>query len=226
MATVLKYWDEAAGEWKMFTGDVPPPTSSLVIKGDVVGTKDGTNMAFSTGVPYIAGTLVPYWNGTPQFAGVVETNPATGAFTLDVAPAAADTLKVYFHVANTGVWNADTLDTYHASPNPAPNTILPLNASGKFPQSVLAGVKVTNVGSVNSPALGAGSGGNVAVTLANVEPDTNYHVFFNQSGDDAYWTWLEAKAASKTTTGFTVNFYNNGAGTSAAIPFSYMVVRS
>lgn len=146
MATILKYWDEAAGEWKVFTGDVPAPTASIVVKGAVLGTVDGVNNAFNTGAPYVAGTLQAYVNGSAQSNSVLETDPLTGAFTFDEVVPSGSNIRVYFHVANTGLGNTDTVDNFHANAVPTANNLLPLDNNAKYPSSVLDVTLKTTVG--------------------------------------------------------------------------------
>ena len=135
MGTVLKYYDAATGTWKPFTGDVPAPTASIVVKGNVTGAIDGVNKAFNTGSPYVAGTLQVYINGLPQSTMVAETSPGTGLFTCDVAPTTGSDIKVYYHLANTGLGNADTVDNFNASATPTANNLLVLDSNAKIPDA-------------------------------------------------------------------------------------------
>lgn len=134
MGTILKYWDETSGTWKPFLGDVPAPSNSIVSNNTPTGDIDGTNTVFTTGQPYIPGSLEVYVNGLLQVSGIhyTETNPATGEFTFDEAPLTGDNIVCNYMVANTATGNADTVDSFHASATPTPNTLLPLDADGKF----------------------------------------------------------------------------------------------
>jgi hypothetical protein len=144
MSTVLKYWDAATSTWKPFLGDVPAPTASIVVKGAVTGTVDGTNNVFNTGSPYVAGTLQAYINGITQSGFVVETNPLTGAFSFATAPPNGADIKVYFHKANTGLGNADTVDNYNANAVPTANNIPVLDSGAKLPVATLPFTRTTD----------------------------------------------------------------------------------
>lgn len=114
-------------------------SNSLVWKELALGTKDGSNKVFTTsgGRAYIGGSLQVYINGLAQGTSVTETNPNTGAFTLDEAPLATDEIEISYQFVNAVTGNADTVDGIHASAVATPNTLLPLGADGKFPNSVL-----------------------------------------------------------------------------------------
>ncbi len=114
-------------------------SSSFVWKVAASGTKNGTNTAFTTpgGQAYIGGTLQAYVNGIAQGLSVTETNPASGAFTFDVAPLSTDEIELSYMVAAAVSANADTVDNFNASSTPTANTLLPLDANGKIPVTVV-----------------------------------------------------------------------------------------
>lgn len=78
-------------------------TDSFIINEEPTGTKDSSNKDFVTANPYKAGSLTVYLNNSTTFtdAYYTESDPTTGAFRLDVAPDAADALRVSYILAGS-----------------------------------------------------------------------------------------------------------------------------
>ncbi len=66
----------------------PPQPGSPVID-ELVGTGDGTTVTFTTAHPYVLNSLKVYVDGVQIIAGLTQTDPAAGSFTLDFAPLGA-----------------------------------------------------------------------------------------------------------------------------------------
>ncbi|HWT40630.1 MAG TPA: hypothetical protein VN081_05200 [Dongiaceae bacterium] len=142
----------ATSSTAMITGSNFP-----VQKVAAVGTKDGTNLVFSTpgGQAYLPGSLQVFINGLMQGLSITETTPASGVFSTDVAPLSTDEIEVSYWVAAAVTGNADTVDNINANPVPTANTLLPLDANKKLPLNIL--VKPTTADFV-TPTLAAGWG--------------------------------------------------------------------
>ena len=116
-------------------------TNSFVRKQAVAGTINGVNKDFVTAAAYVGGTLEVFVNGVRQkIADVTETNPGAGMFTLDTAPLStplAANVEVAYMTGGIASGNADTVDSFHASQTPTPNTIPVTNANGGIPASFI-----------------------------------------------------------------------------------------
>jgi hypothetical protein len=100
------YIDQSGG-----TGDTYGVLSGLV---------NGSNTLYTVSKSaYISGSLKVYLNGQLQTQGSgedwVETNPAAGTFTFNVAPLSGDLITASYMRSATASGNADTVDGYHAS---------------------------------------------------------------------------------------------------------------
>lgn len=118
-----------------------PTTIGFRTNEAVSGTINGTNKVFTTIAPYMPGTLEVWVNGLKQIpvTHYVETTPTSGIFTFDDAPLTGDNIIVnYSNSLSFALGDADTVDTFHASPVAAANSILPLNASAKYPIEVIS----------------------------------------------------------------------------------------
>jgi hypothetical protein len=118
-----------------------PSITGLRMNETPAGTINGTNKDFTTLSSYVGGTLEVWVNGLKQLpiTHFTETTPASGVFTLSDAPLTGDNILVnYHHTLSAGIGDADTVDTFHASDSPMANTILPLNASAKYPIEVIS----------------------------------------------------------------------------------------
>jgi len=126
-----------AGNQMMIVG-----SNSLITGETPTGLVNGSNATFNVlQSSYIGASLEVFVNGINQkrVTHFTETSPGTGQFTLSDAPSTGDDIMVSYRfvVATTG--NADTVDGYNANATATANTLLPLDASGTFPQSVLQG---------------------------------------------------------------------------------------
>lgn len=69
---------------------------------EAVGAINGTNVAFSTAGPYLAGSLRVLRNGRlvsqPDDDGFLELNPTLGTFQMKLAPVALDVLFAFWRV--------------------------------------------------------------------------------------------------------------------------------
>lgn len=117
-----------------------PTTVGIRTNEAVSGTVNGTNKVFTTIAQYVPGTLEVWVNGLKQtpVTHYVETTPNSGIFTFDDAPLTGDNIMVnYQNSLSFAIGDADTLDTFHASPVAAANSILPLNANAKYPVTTI-----------------------------------------------------------------------------------------
>lgn len=123
------------------TNDLPETLApnSMVFKQTVTGAIDGVNKDFTTQMPYVANSLQVFQNGVAQSNYVNESNPANGSFSLDVAPAVGDNLRVQYQVRVAATGNADTLDGFHASITGEANSVPVLNNNGALPTSTIPG---------------------------------------------------------------------------------------
>lgn len=115
-------------------------TNSLIEDETPTGTVNGSNTAFTViKGSYIAGSLAVYLNGQKltHTADFTESTPASGTFAFVTAPATGAVVRVGYQFVTNTAGNADTVDGVHASSTPTASTILPLNASAQFPESVL-----------------------------------------------------------------------------------------
>jgi hypothetical protein len=133
-----------------------PTTVGIRTNESVTGTINSTNKVFTTTVAYMPGTLEVWVNGLKQtpVTHYVETTPTSGIFTFDDAPLTGDNIMVnYQNSLSFAIGDADTVDTFHASPVAAANTILPLNSSAKYPATVVTGLEVADTGWVTPTLL-------------------------------------------------------------------------
>lgn len=117
-----------------------PTTVGIRTNESVTGTVNGTNKVFTTTVAYMPGTLEVWVNGLKQIPAThyTETTPTSGIFTFDEAPFTGDNIIVnYRNSLSFSIGDADTIDTFHASPSATANTLLPLNANAKYPVSTI-----------------------------------------------------------------------------------------
>jgi hypothetical protein len=121
-----------------------PTTVGIRTNEAVSGTVNGTNKVFTTINSYIPGTLEVWVNGLKQLpvTHYVETTPTSGIFTFDDAPLTGDNIIVnYQNSLSFSIGDADTIDTFHASPVASANSILPLNASAEYPITTVEGLE-------------------------------------------------------------------------------------
>jgi len=145
-------------------------SNSWVPKQRLVETPDGVETVFHTQQPYVGNSLSVFKRGLNEGFFITETDPATGEFEFDVAPAATDDLFASFQHSLGVSGNADTVDGYHVSPSPAANTLVPLNSSSKFDQTLIPTMvlaedtqsSITNATSSTRVAAGV----DIAFTLA------------------------------------------------------------
>lgn len=100
-------------------------TNSIITDETPTGSVNGSNTAYTSARPYIAGSLEIYINGLKQIRGTdyTETTPSTSAFTMTVAPITGDSVRINYQFNLNPASNADTTDGYHASISPSLNTI-------------------------------------------------------------------------------------------------------
>ncbi len=132
--------DYAVGSMTIMQG-----TNVFINQETPTGAVNGTNVNYTTARAYISGTLEVYVNGLLQAktTHVTEVSPTAGTFTLDVAPATGDIVRVSYQYAISTGGNAATVNGINASTTPTANQLLPLNANGKFPIAALGGITPT-----------------------------------------------------------------------------------
>ena len=119
-----------------FTWRDIPATISTVKKETPSGLVNSSNGTFTCAYAYMAGSLEVFINGLNQGSYVNESNPGSGIFIID-APDTGDNIQVSYQRSGVGAGNCDTVDNYHANATPTANTLLPLGASARFPNSAL-----------------------------------------------------------------------------------------
>lgn len=73
-------------------------TGVSAVYTELLGDVDGVNTTFTvSNTSYKAGSLVVNWGGVTQY-GVVETNPGTGIFDLDFAPATGTQVMAQYEI--------------------------------------------------------------------------------------------------------------------------------
>lgn len=70
------------------------------------------------------------------------------------------------------------------------------------------------------------TGGSTKTVTIPTQANTNYKVFVEHEDGGAYWNNVSWRISARTTTSFTIAFYNTGAGASPDNTFSWMVVPS
>ena len=130
------------------------------------GTVNGTNGTFV--VPdgqYISGSLGVTLNGQWLTHTADYLENTGGTFTFITAPATGAVVRAHYLLNSSPFANADTVDGFHASSTPTASTILPLNGSGVYPQSVLA---TTNLGYAQITTNQTGITTNIDITGLSV----------------------------------------------------------
>lgn len=79
-------------------------------------------------------------------------------------------------------------------------------------------------GRIESFSIAAG-GSTKAVTIPT-QANTDYKVFLEHENGAEYWNNISWRVSARTTTSFTISFYNTGAGSSPNNTFSWMVIPS
>lgn len=92
-------------------------STSFISDATPAGLVNGSNTAYTVPEAYTAGTMEVFINGLKQIRDTdyTETNPTTGSFTITVAPATGDVVRVNYMTGAFGTGNSDTVDGYHAS---------------------------------------------------------------------------------------------------------------
>lgn len=137
------------------------PINNMVWSSTPSGTIDGTNLAFTTADVFVAGTLIVFYgtSATDQMERMIpgvhyteDTDLEGFTFTSGNAPAVGSTLRVQYARAAFATNNADSVDGFHASATPTPNTILPLNSSSQLGASITgSAVSLANPGNALAP---------------------------------------------------------------------------
>jgi len=125
-------------DYNVGSGALSVGTNSFISDETPTGAVNGSNTAFTTVRPYIAGTLEVFINGIKQArtTHVTETTPSTGSFTLDTAPLTGDIIRVNYQFNLNPSGNSDTVDGYHANATPTAGQIPVLDGAAKLPASV------------------------------------------------------------------------------------------
>lgn len=92
-------------------------STSFISDVTPAGLVNGSNTAYTVPEAYTAGTMEVFINGLKQIRDTdyTETNPTTGSFSMIVAPASGDVVRVNYMTGTFGTGNSDTVDGYHAS---------------------------------------------------------------------------------------------------------------
>ena len=115
-------------------------TNSIIVQETPTGTVNGSTTLFTVlQAAYVSNSLEVFVNGLAQIrtTDYTETNATAGTFTFTVAPLTGDVVRVNYQFSTGASGNADLVDGFHASSTATASTLLPLNGSGLFPQSVL-----------------------------------------------------------------------------------------
>lgn len=145
-------------------------SNSYVTQETPTGSVNGSNTSFTTLlVKYVSSTLEVFINGVQQTRGTdyTETTPTSGVFTMTVAPATGQTLRVGYQFSTGASANADTVDGFHASATATASTILPLDGNAHMASTVLTNPYKFSV--YRSAAQNSGSG---ALAIVNFDTRT------------------------------------------------------
>ena len=99
--------------------------NSIVSDETPTGSVNGSNTSFTTQRAYISTSLEVFINGLKQIRGTdyTETTPGSGIFTMAVAPATGDAVRVNYQFNLAPSSNADTVDGFHASQTPVAGVV-------------------------------------------------------------------------------------------------------
>jgi hypothetical protein len=75
-------------------------------------------------------------------------------------------------------------------------------------------------------ALRIATGGSTTTITIPTQANTDYKVFLEHENGAEYWNNISWRVSARTTTSFTISFYNTGAGASPNNTFSWMIVPS
>lgn len=75
-----------------------------------------------------------------------------------------------------------------------------------------------------SGTISTGSGTNISVTIPE-QPNANYTVIVTEGSSSGAWSWIAHRVINKTTTGFTIDLWNNSSQwTAESMVFDYIVI--
>lgn len=163
--------------------------------GVLSGAINGVNKVFTVSLgSYVSGALQVYLNGQLQTQGTgedwVETSPAAGTFTVDVAPVAGDIITVFYKHSVTATYNADTLDGYEAA------TLMQNPQVGRGTVEVDFGTgDLYKIKSVTNA---------LALVTSIITANISYKPTANNSADDIMVQPMEVKVGNRSTGGFDI----------------------
>lgn len=97
------------------------------------------------------------------------------------------------------------------------------NVNG-FYKKYKSGKTIQGANNINGGTLGAGQSGQVVITLPTPTQSTNYIVNINFDSSFGYYASIGYAVTNKTTTGFTINHYNNANATTGTITYNYSLI--
>lgn len=114
-------------------------TNSMITDEVPTGSVNSSNTSFTAARAYIAGSLLVHINGIRQVrtTDYTETTPASGIFTMIIAPTTGDTITIDYQFNLNPSSNSDTVDGIHANTTATANQLYPLNSSAQILSSLL-----------------------------------------------------------------------------------------
>lgn len=127
---VMIQYDSTSSRWRLIGGTGSGSTisfyqdssASTSLYGALAGSLNDSNVLFTTSqASYISGSLSVYKNGQLLTPGAgndwVETTPASGTFTLAIAPSSTDVLYAYYQKISSAIvaGDSDLLDGQHGA---------------------------------------------------------------------------------------------------------------
>ncbi len=122
------------------------------------GAVNGSNAAFTTTRNYVSGSLEVYINGLLQAptTHVTEVSPTAGTFTLDVAPATGDIVRVSYSYAVSTGGNAASVNGLAANATPTANQLFALDGNAQIPQVAFKQIAFSAYDNNTNQSLGNG----------------------------------------------------------------------
>ncbi len=140
-------------------------SNSFISDEAVTGSVNSSNTSYTTARQYIAGSLEVFINGLKQIrtTDYAETTPASGIFTMTVAPTTGDLIRVNYQYNLNPSSNADTVDGFHATSLIGQVKVQKFAATGTYtPDAKMLYCIIECWGG------GGGGGNNFATSAANI----------------------------------------------------------
>lgn len=150
--------------------------------GILGGSVDGSNTTFTVSLgSYVSGSLEVQLNGQLLTQGSAEdweeTTPASGTFTLSIAPEIGDILIVKYQYQTVTTGNADTLDGHHST-DFVTNTV-----AGEFENKIIDGDKNTLLDIVYSSIKSTDRSGSDTTLITGTKGTDGDLAQWNSDGD-------------------------------------------